>query len=391
MQARATSSKHPMPSLATSRARRQLLTLAACSSVGGLAWAKIEPSLKLGQSLPLTGPLASYGSAKKIGAEIALAASRAQLHHTFKTIEVQVLDDGYSAQHAVDNTYKFAKDSSCVGLVGYFGVPIIDQVLPVVEQQKIPLIGMTSGASHIRSAGYRYGFPVRTSYAQEASKLMDHLITVQQTRITVLVQGNSFGVEALQGLQNSIRNKKTIALELVQLPTDLQALPATLQAISPESNSIVLLVLSDLAIQIIPILRKQNKGQALYGLSALDASLLQAKLGDQAHGIVQTQVVPSPFGATSKLVRGYTQDMKKYASNHPSSYFGLEGYIEMRIVIEALKRIKSAPSREALRAAMESLGQIDLDGLDLLYRPNEHRGLQFVEMTVLGGGNTVVR
>lgn len=373
------------------RSRRQFIVAAGTVSIADLSLASPNGNFKLGQSLPLSGGLASYGAAKKLGAEVALAAGRALLAPSLKSIELHSLDDAYSAQKAVENALQFARDPRTIGLVGFFGVPIVDAVIPVAEEQRIPLIGMTSGASNLRSSGYRYAFPVRASYEQEAAKLLDHLKTIQQSRFTVLVQDNIFGAEALKGLQAAIQNKQMPEPQILRLPKDASALPEVLKTISSQSSSIVLLMLSDLAIQSIPLLRKNNSGQALYGLSALDASLLQAKLGDATHGIVQTQVVPSPGSTSNKLVRSYKLAMTQHAPQQALSYFGLEGYIEMRIVVEALKRIKSIPTREALRSALESLGQMEMEGLDVIYRPGLHRGLQFVEMTVFGGRGSIMR
>ena len=41
------------------------------------------------------------------------------------------------------------------------------------------------------------------------------------------------------------------------------------------------------------------------------------------------------------------------------------------------------PTRQSLRAALESLSHIDLGGIEMGYGPNDHTGLDYVDLAIV--------
>jgi branched-chain amino acid transport system substrate-binding protein len=75
----------------------------------------------------------------------------------------------------------------------------------------------------------------------------------------------------------------------------------------------------------------------------------------------------------------------KYAVQ-PLSFISLEGYINAKVVVEALRRTGPNPTRVAFRQALESLKNFDLGiGAPLSFGPERHQGLDSVYFTRVDG------
>ena len=70
----------------------------------------------------------------------------------------------------------------------------------------------------------------------------------------------------------------------------------------------------------------------------------------------------------------------------PYSFISLEGFINARVIVEALRRAGPNPTRLGLRQALESLKSFDLGiGAPLNFGPERHQGLDSVYFTRVDG------
>jgi len=54
------------------------------------------------------------------------------------------------------------------------------------------------------------------------------------------------------------------------------------------------------------------------------------------------------------------------------------------VLVEGLKRAGPNPSREKIQAALESIRKYDLGGLEVSYSPDDHTGLNFADLSIIG-------
>lgn len=62
----------------------------------------------------------------------------------------------------------------------------------------------------------------------------------------------------------------------------------------------------------------------------------------------------------------------------------LEGYAGAKVLVEGLRRAGRNPTRATLEAALETIQKLDLGGLDVRYSGNDHTGLEFAELSIVG-------
>src|SRR6185436_61785 len=123
---------------------------------------------------------------------------------------------------------------------------------------------------------------------------------------------------------------------------------------------------------------------------------------DYTVALVNSQVVPSYDDTTLPGVSEYRALMAKHAPQvpealrdgkytpQPLSFISLEGFINAKVVVEALVRAGRTPTRTTLRAGLESMKNIDLGiGAPLSFGPDRHQGLGSVYFTRIDNGRWV--
>ena len=119
---------------------------------------------------------------------------------------------------------------------------------------------------------------------------------------------------------------------------------------------------------------------------------------DYTRALVNSQVVPTYDDVTLPAVVEYRALMAKYAPVPPESVknpsytiqkhsaISLEGFVNAKVIVEALRRTGPNPTRSALRRTLESLRNVDLGiGATLTFTPERHQGLDSVYFTRVEG------
>ena len=109
-----------------------------------------------------------------------------------------------------------------------------------------------------------------------------------------------------------------------------------------------------------------------------------------AHGVGISQVMPYPWNDTVPVVREYHKALQAFAKHTRYSYYGLEGFLNAKLMAEALRKLGRDATREKLVNVLETT-PFDLGGYKINYTPASHNGSRFVDLTVLGRDGRVLR
>jgi len=351
-----------------------------------------QAAIPVGRSLPLSGMLTSYGVAKKIGGDAYIERINRDGGIRGRKIALTTMDDRYDPAETLKNI-RTLDNAGVVAMLGIFGVPSVAAALPVVEQLKLPSVGLTSGAAAVRNPVRRFSFPVRASYADEATTMARHFNSLQLKRVIIVRQINPFG--------NSVADTMLAALEaagmkpVADLPlkidgSDTKDVVAKLAA-AEQVNVVFLAMQSGVAAPLIDAMRSGDVqvGADIFSVSAVDTTVLANTLKEKARGVAISQIVPLTQ-PTLPLVREYLRDLKAIDGGTPS-FYGLEGYVEAKILVEGLRRAGNAITREALVTALEGLGSYDVGGMVVTYGPGKREGSRFVDLTMVSRNGTLVR
>jgi branched-chain amino acid transport system substrate-binding protein len=358
---------------------------AALSLLG--ASASLSQDIIFGQSVALSGPASELGREMQLGAQAYFDIVNAAGGVKGRKIVLRTLDDGYEADRAVANTRRHVADGDVLALFGYVGTPTSLPSIPIATEAKVPFFGAFTGAQGLREPFNRYVFNVRASYFDETELIVKQLTAEGLTKIAVFYQNDSYGQAGLAGVNRALtaRNMKVVGTGTVERNTvDVAKAIDAMLAAKPEA--IVMISAYTSCAEFI----KQAKARGVFArfanVSFVGTRALAKALGNNASGVMISQVMPSPWSERYQWVVEYQKAMK--SRNEQLSYTSLEGFFAARIAVDALRRGGDA-SREAFMRALEAMRETSYNGFRVAFSPSDHNASSFVELTVLDRAGNV--
>jgi ABC-type branched-subunit amino acid transport system substrate-binding protein len=106
-------------------------------------------------------------------------------------------------------------------------------------------------------------------------------------------------------------------------------------------------------------------------------------LGNNARGVIVTQVYPNERAVTYAMVKE-AQELARAKGLTEITPAMLEGFAAAKVLVEGLRRAGPRPSREKIHVALEGIRKLDLGGLEVSYGPDDHTGLDFADLSIIG-------
>jgi len=331
-----------------------------------------------------------------------------------RTLTVVGLDDKYEPLPCVKNTIQLLEKDSVFFLSNYVGTPTLTRALPVIKRyadQQVVLVGNFTGAQPQREAPYvEHVFNVRASYRQEMAALVERFWALGARNFGVYSQADAYGRSGTDGVSRALaqRGAKIVAETTYQRGARFE------DDVNPAANALrqagVDVVLCTGAYQgcgaFVRTARDLGWGVPISNVSFVGSDAMLRLLvqhgkstgHDYTRALVNSQVVPSYDDVSLPGVVEYRALMDRFNPAVPASlkedkyspqhysFLSLEGYINAKVVVEALRRAGPNPTRLGFRQALESFKNFDLGiGAPLSFGPERHQGLDNVYFTRVEG------
>jgi ABC-type branched-subunit amino acid transport system substrate-binding protein len=370
--------------------------------------------IRIGMSAAFRGAAAGLGTELYRGARAYYDEINARGGVFGRPITVVALDDSYNPEPCIRNTILLLDREKVFFLSNYVGTPTLTRALPVIKQyadQHVILVGNFTGAQPQREPPYvDQVFNVRASYRQEMLALVERFWQAGARRFGVYYQIDAYGRSGTDGVARALaaRGAKIVAeatyIRNAKFDEDMG--PAV-KALRDAGCDVVLCTgayqgcaafvrsARDAGVTV-PI-----SNVSFVGSDAMLALLLKhgrAKGRDYTRALINSQVVPSYDDTALPGVAEYRLLMDKHNPQVPESvrdaaytpqrysFISLEGYVNARVIVEALRRAGANASRQAFRQALESLRGLDLGiGAPLTFTAERHQGLDSVYFTRVEG------
>jgi branched-chain amino acid transport system substrate-binding protein len=372
----------------------RILLAVIWAAFSGLAFGQVPgvtpKSILLGQSAAFTGPAAQLGIQLNIGAKAYFDHVNKQGGVFGRTIELKTRDDRYEGNLCADNTKKLIEEDKVFALFGYVGTPTGVMAMPIFTKAEVPLIGMFTGAEAFRNPINRYIFNTRASYFNETEKIVEQLVSTGNRNIAAFYQDDAYGQAGLKGVQLAMerRNLKLSALATVERNTiKVEDAVKKINAVQPDA--VIMISAYTSIAEFVRQMKKAGSAAQFHNVSFVGSLALADALKDEGYGVVISQVVPFPWSESVPLVKEYHAIMAE-AGSKDINFSSLEGFIDAKVMVEGLKRAGKNLTREKLISALESMNNYDLGSFTISYSPTDHRGSQYVDLTMIGRGDKFV-
>ncbi len=347
-----------------------------------LAWsAACHAQILIGQTAGFSGPVAAGVQETTQGAKLYIDAINAKGGVNGQKIELISLDDKFEPKLAAENARKLIQEQNVAAMFLNRGTPHTEAIIPLLEAHGVPLVGPSTGAMTLHQPVRKHVFNVRATYQREAEKAIAHLATIGVTRIAVVYVDDSFGLDGLAGAQKGLAAARLTPVVLEKFDRAKPDFSKIAPAIAKSGAQTVMMIASGAAVvDGMKAIHAAGSHPQIVTLSNNASGGFVKSLGEQARGVVVTQVLPQ--SVSFSFVKE-ASDLARAKNINELSPAMLEGFASAKVLVEALRRAGSKPSRERIQSALEGLGKFDIGGLEVGYSPTDHTGLDFADLSII--------
>ena len=361
-----------------------LKKIGVCSAFS-LCAAVAQGQILIGQTAGFTGAVAAGVKETSDGAKLYINAVNAKGGVNGQKIELLSLDDKFEPKLAAENARILIEEKNVVAMFLTRGTPHTEAILPLLDKNSVPLIGPSTGAMVLHQPVKKHVFNVRATYQREAEKAVLHLSTLGIKRIALVYPDDSFGADGVIGAQKGLTEAKLTAVAVEKFdrtkPDFSKIIPIIIAA---DAQAVVMIASGSAVVSGLTALRAAGSGAQVVTLSNNASGGFVKSLGTNARGVVVTQVFPNERAIAYSFVKeaqDLVRDKKDTTELSPAM---LEGFAAAKVLVEALRRAGPGPNRAKIQSALENMKKYDLGGLEVSFSTEDHTGLDFADLSIIG-------
>lgn len=346
--------------------------------------------ITIGSSLALGGHAEFLGNQYLRGAMCLIEQTNKDGGIHNRKIKVIAYDDGYDPPRCVNNTERLIFKDKVFCLFCYVGTPTTVKIIDIVEDNKIPLLGLFTGADKLRFPFRHYIFNVRSSYYQETNAVVRYFVEEKGLRrLAVFYQYDDYGFDGLKGTQIALQKYGLTPVATGSFVRGTLEIEDALDKIQASgAQAVIMIGTYSPCAKFIKEARTRKYNPLFHNVSFVGADKLVEELGDAGEGVLVTQVVPPP---TQRILlpatEQYSRLLNQYYPQDEPNFVSFEGFINARILIEALRRTGRDITREGFIRALESIKEHYVGiGAIINFGPQDHQGIDDVYLTEVRNG-----
>ncbi|MBR0840281.1 ABC transporter substrate-binding protein [Bradyrhizobium liaoningense] len=374
-----------------------LLTLA-----GGSAHAEGSDEIRIGQTLPYSGPASGFGAIgrtqeaffEKINAEGGIGGRK---------VKFITLDDAYSPPKTVEQTRKLVEQDEVLMMFGSLGTATNSAVQRYLNAKKVPQLFVLSGASKWpEPAKYPWTMPGMAAYESEGVVYAKHILKAKpDAKIAILSQNDDFGRDYVAGFKRALGTRAaSMIIAEATYETSAPTISSQLSALKSSGADVLFgVVLGKFTSQMIKGVAEIGWKPELFFVptSASSISFLEPAGLDNAVGLISSsnqKDTMDPQWADDPGVKDYFAFMKRYMPNADlanSNYAA--GYHYATLLMTVLRACNGDFSRDNIMRQAASLKDVRLPlllpGMAVSTGPEDYLPFQQLQLRRFNGKSWV--
>jgi len=357
-----------------------------------------EDEIRIGNTMPYSGPASAYGT---IGKTIAAVFNKVNAEGGINGRKINFIsyDDGYNPQKTVELTKKLVEEDKVLFIFAGLGTPTSAATRPYLNSNRIPQLFVASGASmwdQPQSFPWTFGF--QPSYQTEAHIYAQYMLEKHPSggKVAILYQDDDFGKDYIKGLTDGLGGKIPIVAQASYkvTDTDLNQQIATLRA----SGANIFMNVTTPKFATMAIKRVAELGwrpeHYITTVSESVAAVLQPAGLQNAEGIFSagyTWEGDDPEATGDPAFREWSAFMDHYLPDTPrSNILTVFGYTIANVMIDVLKQCGDDLSRDNIVKQAASLKGVQIPmlipGIVVNTSASDHAPIEQMQMMQFNGG-----
>ena len=330
-------------------------------------------TITFGASLPKTGIMKEWGKNVYVGANAYFNyVNDINLLNDNKKIKFISLDDKYEPELTKENMNKLLNKNDLFGFFGFVGTPTVKNILPILEENKIPFIAPFTGASFLRDEYKENFINFRSSYKEEIDKIVDYLIKKRKiSKIAVFYQNDTFGEEGYISLIEALNERKLKLHGEGMYKRNTLSIKHAFSEIKEKKPEAIIMVGAYKPNALFIKKAKNDKdlqNVVFCNISFSGSDQIIKELDFEAKNMIFSQVVPTFTNNDIDVIKEYRYLMKRYFPREPLGFISLESFLAAKTVIKALNEIKGILTKEKFLEEMKNLKEDTLQGIKINYK-----------------------
>jgi branched-chain amino acid transport system substrate-binding protein len=350
-----------------------------------------DDQIRIGNTMPYTGPAAAYGA---IGKTVADFFNKVNAEGGINGRRIQFIsyDDAYNPQKTVELTRKLVEDDKVLLMFGSLGTAPNAAVRPYLNANKIPQLFVATGAStwdQPRDFPWTMGF--QPSYQAEAHIYAQYLMEAHPNgKIAILSQDDDFGKDYVKGLKDALGGKIPVVAEATYKISDANVNQqiATLKA----SGADIFFDVTTPKFAAMAIRRVAELGwkpeHIISTVSESAAAVMQPAGLQNAEGILSATYYYEGGDPAASNDHGYQEwntFMDRYASDlNKNNSLTVFGYLIANAMVDVLRKCGDDLSRDNIMKQAASLKGLHLPmlipGVVINTSASDHAPLEQMQM-----------
>jgi len=350
-----------------------------------------QAQILIGQTAGFTGTVAAGVKETSEGAALYIDHVNARGGVNGEKIELVQLDDKFDAKLAAENARKLIVEKDVLALFLTRGTPTTQAILPLLSEHKVPLIAPSTGAMVFHKPVLPWLYNVRATYQREAERAVQHLKDIGVDRIGLIQQDDSFGADLLEGARRGLSAAKVNAVFIEKYDRAKWDFSKIAPLAARTGVQAVLFMGSGNSVaEGVAALRAAGSGAQVITFSNNASAGFVKSLGAHARGVVVTQVFPYERSIATPIVQEARELAAAKGVDRVSPAM-LEGFAAAKVLVAGLKRAGANPTRAKLQQALDSMGKLDIGGIEVSFSATDHTGLDFVDLSIIDSSGRFVR
>lgn len=367
-----------------------LLFVPLLGTVLGVASADAREVL-IGQVVGYKSATGKQANETRLGATVLIDAVNARGGVNGSKLRLVTADDNYKPQETVKMVGSMVgKVSALLPIIGSENYHALVSS-GVLDKATLPIVGVIPSNKSMREQLQKNVFHFKAGDPEQLEKIVEQLTTVGIKNIAVVARDNASSKEALEVIQEALKRRSAPPASVVVYDVsakDWNTQVKFMQQKQPDAT--IMLGITQAIAGMTQAFKQAHVSSLLYTMGNADPELIWKVVGPEARGFVISQVFPNLNRTTLPVMKTFREDFAKYGkTTEQPTYYNFEGYLAARLIVEAMRKSKDT-SPEGVRRGLEQMRDFDLGGYIVDFSPTNHVGSNWVDLSILSQGGSLV-